>query len=97
MSTALLTAVLALLSSTGTLSSVAVTILTELGVSGDAVTVLKAISTVLSQSSVIDKAVENIAAQLKKWCEGDASVSAEDLIALCDAIKTQSASIQAIV
>lgn len=90
-----LAAVLALLESTGALSSVAVTILTDLGVSGDAVKVLKIVADTLSNATV-DTAIKNIATQIKTWCEGDASVSAADLIAMCDTIKAQSAEIQAL-
>lgn len=93
--TEVLAAVLAALESAGVLSSVAVTILTDLGVSGSEVTILKAVADTLSNTAVTT-AFKNMATQIAKWCDGDASVSAADLIALCDTIKTQSAEIQAL-
>lgn len=90
-----ITLILAAIEALGTTSSVASTILADMGVTGEAVSVVKALADVLSNATV-DTAIKNIITQVEKWCDGDASVTAADLIALCDAIKAQSAEIQAL-
>lgn len=91
-----LTAVLTLLQCAGVIGNFAAITLTAVGASGDALTILKTVSSLAMQSGNLDASVTQLTKQIIAWCDGDTKYTADDLIAQCKTIRSQSKTIQAL-